>query len=385
MLGLSAYIRGGGGGTGLKRGNVPYNIMLDSRLRGLLGVSIALNVILSLFFMVKVPNSKSGLGLQCWDLDSRKQDFYLDVNMMSLPMYRPQTSELSVKRARLTNVVMPFHARQEPAVMRNLELWKHFPPCQLAEEYDPLTAGNFSIDPFFLKDEHPAGRLGRNVTFTFFVSSEVDPELELRLLSAFNSLPTNIQKCFSSANVRFSRLTDDDDKYLTGSRKMFEYMLNGWLGMLEPYYVLYMEPDCLPVRPNWMMVLDALTRWPVSPFWIKGSIFRGNANAISNRIVYNLFHVNGNGIYNLGDPSFRHFYFDMVRPYVAKYYNEGAYDTDIFKFLLDLGNYNYARQVAHMFQFTDAIQNMWHSNYSISELKAMSETVALVHGGTPNP
>ncbi|PJF17647.1 hypothetical protein PSACC_02549 [Paramicrosporidium saccamoebae] len=360
--------------------------MLDPRLRALLVLSLLGNVVLVVFYYTfSVPALHAvQKGLNCWDLEAQKADYYLDVNMMSLPMYRPQSSELNVKRARLTNLVMPFHARQEPAVMRNLELWKHFPPCYLAEE--PGTHPNQDyMDSFFARDEHPAGRLGRNVTLTFFVSSEADPELEMRVLGAFNALPIRIQKCFSSANVRFSRLSNEDDKYLTGSRKMFEYMLNGWLGLLEPYYALYMEPDCLPVRPNWLMILDSQTRWPNSPFWIKGSIFRGDAHAITNRIVYNLFHINGNALYNLGDPSFRHFYFDMLRPYITKYYTEGAYDTDVFKFLLDLGNYNYARQTAHMFQFTDAIQNHWHSNYSIGELKAMSETVVLVHGGTPNP
>lgn len=165
---------------------------------------------------------------------------------------------------------------------------------------------------------------------------------------------------------------------------MFEFMLNGWLGLQHASYVMYMEPDCLPIRPNWLMILDSLTRWPNQPFWIKGSIFRGQVPNVY-RIIYNLLHINGNAIYNLGDPAFRHFYFDQVRPYIVKFYNEGAYDTDVFKYLLDLGNYNFARQTAHMFQFTDAIQNHWHSNYSISELKAMSEMVVMIHGGTPSP
>lgn len=358
--------------------------MAEARFRGLLGVSVALNVLLGLLVVLqgpRGPNFAVNKSRQCWDLDSRNQDYYVDINQMTLPSHHPQASEHTIKKARLTNVVMPFHSRQEPAVLRNLEMWKVFPPCVM----DLSSVDLSSVDPFFALDEHPGGKLGRNVSFTFFVSSDVDPELELRLLTAFNALPEDVRGCFRDANVRFSRLSDNDDSYLTGSRKMFEFMLNGWLGMRDPYYVLYMEPDCLPIRPSWLTLLDSLTRYPSGQFWIKGSIFRGNARAIKNRIVYNLFHINGNAIYNLGDAGFRHFYFDMVRPYIAKYYNEGAYDTDIFKFLLDLGNYNYARQMAHMFHFTDAIQNMWHSNYSITELKAMSETVVLVHGGTPNP
>ena len=348
--------------------------MLDPRFRVALLISLFLNVLLSVIMLCNRPLSAP----PCWDLDVRA-DYYMPASKLALPQFRPQSSETNIRRARLTNIVMPFHARQEAAVIRNLELWRHFPPC------DPeLQSANSTDEPFFVRDEHPAGRLAHNVTLTFFVSGETDPELELRLLAAFTSLPPRISQCFTTANVRFSRLTNNDDSYLTGSRKMFEFMLNGWLGMTQPYYVLYMEPDCLPVRPGWLTVLDALTRHPTAPFWIKGSIFRGDSRVITNRLVYNLFHINGNALYNLGDPAFRHFYFDLVRPFIATYYNEGAYDTDIFKFLLDLGNWNYARSVSHMFQFTDSIQNHWHSNYSISELKAMSGTVALVHGGTPS-
>lgn len=354
--------------------------MKEGHFRGFLLLSLSLNAILGLFLLFAGSPRPTADERRCWDLDLRKQGYYLDARKMALPMHSPLANEHTVKRARLTNVVMPFHARQEPTVLRNLELWKVFPPC----EPDP-EARQASHEPFFARDEHPGGPLGRNVTFTFFVSSDTDPELELRLLAAFNALPEPIRACYSGANVRFSRLSDKDDKYLTGSRKMFEFMLNGWLGMQEPSYVLYMEPDCLPIRPNWLMILDSITRWPNSPFWMKGSIFRGRTKALTNRIIYNLFHINGNALYNLGDPAFRHFYFDQVRPYIKKYYNEGAYDTDIYKFLLDIGNYNHARRLAHLFQFTDTIQNMWHSNYSISGLKAMSEMVVLAHGGTPSP
>lgn len=258
------------------------------------------------------------------------------------------------REPRLKHVVMPFHPRQEAQLRENLLSWIRFAPCQS------------SLD----------------VEFVFFPAADKDEQLEARLMSMFNELPPSARSCFSKgARVFFSALGPSiNNDYLIGSRRMFEQMVQnsvGGMNLERPSYAFYMEPDARPVKSDWLYHLDRLCRFPNEPFWIKGSIFRGDPTVIKSPVAYNLLHINGNALYNLGDPSFRHFYFSLVRPFIERHFYDGAYDTDISKFLLSLSNFDYVRQVAHKFKLTDAIQNRWHSEYQEDQI----EGAYIVHGG----
>ncbi len=270
----------------------------------------------------------------------------------------------SAGRAGLTDIVMPFHLKQADNVVENLETWKAYPPCAPTIAAPGAARSNET-----------------SATITLFVSSAPDEALEGRLLAAFADLPVEARACIREARVRFGNFTAEQDHYLNGSRLQFEYMLQGHLGLASPHYILYMEPDCMPIRANWLAILDETTRAPSLPFWIKGSIYRGDPGHFNNFRPYNLFHLNGNAIYNLHDKRFALFYFEKVRSYITKYYGISAYDTDIFKFLIDPANYNIVRPIAHMFQFTDVIQNYWHTDYSLAQITGSSTDVVLVHGG----
>lgn len=299
----------------------------------------------------------------------------LELEHMAVPPKRPFGYEESAKRTRLTHLVMPFHHRQEEQAIRNLEMWRLFPPCP-GPEFDE------SPDSHYFRRSHGSVPLGRNITLVFFLNCDRDPGLEDRLLSTFAVLPADVRACFTANPiVRFGKLTEEQDTYLSGSRNMFEKMLNGHIGLVEPSYVLYMEPDCLPIRKHWLMLLDGQTRFPTAPFWMKGSAFRGNHTAFKSPNLMKWIHLNGNAIYNMGDPAFRHFYFDHVRPFIFNAQIQGAYDTDIFMYLMEPKYFSIARSVIHMFQHTDSIQNYWHSNYTVSKLTEFSPTVVLVHGG----
>lgn len=151
-------------------------------------------------------------------------------------------------------------------------------------------------------------------------------------------------------------------------------------------YVLYMEPDMLPVKSRWLSLLIIECSWPNPLFWIKGSIFRGSANLVnpSSPNLPNLYHINGNAIYNLADDNFKHFYFNHVRPYVVGKFGDSrnAYDTDFLEFLWDTANYEVARRVFSRYQYSESIVNMWKTEYTLASLSDDHPNALLVHGGT---
>jgi hypothetical protein len=306
----------------------------------------------------------------------------LNPALIDLPSTISPEAERKIRESRLTHLVVPFHFSQEDKALELMEMWKVYPPCRIMDDEEDEKCSVNDVSYFRRSFQEP---LGRDIELVLFVSCSPDRKLAERLLNGFNVLPHKVKQCFKSAHVRFASLVAEEDTYLAGSRHMFERMLNNLIGITEASYVYYMEPDCRPIRPYWLSIVDSLTRFPNSKFWIKGSIYRGKSKSINVKLMFNLFHINGNAIYNLGDQAFRTFYFDQVRPYIVRNWNEGAYDTDIFKMLLDGGRVARSRQLAHLFQFSDFMQNWWHSNYSVSEIRRNSDLTVLVHGGTPHP
>lgn len=274
---------------------------------------------------------------------------------------------------RLTHVVIPFHVRQLGQMVYVMEQWRTFPPCPSLHMLQEMHV-----------DSHTTS-LGRDISLIIYLNTRKDTDVEKRVAQAFADLPDDIRGCFREMNFRYADLVGERDSYLMGSRMMFEQMLKGYIGMGAPEYGLYMEPDCFPVRPYWLSHIDAQTRVPGPMFWLKGSIFRGDMNVVGRTNIVNMFHINGNALYNLGDPALGRFYFDRIRPFIEnKVKKEGAYDTDFAVYLQHGGHLAEALGLAHRYQFSDFIQNLYHSNYSISELVATNIVTDMVHGGYPH-
>lgn len=253
--------------------------------------------------------------------------------------------------SKLTHIIMPFHRRQFDSVRKNINSWDLFPPSDGVSD----------------------------VNFIFYVSGHFDKELEISLMDLIS------KKYFQTISVEFANLEGANDSYLKGSRLMFERMLSKELnfGPNAPDVVFYMEPDCVPIRSYWLSTVAMESVYNArSPFWMKGSIFRGEFDVISNDKLYNRIHINGNALYNLADMNFSDFYFKLVRPFISSKFNEGAYDTDIYKLLL-WSNARYTTKYFHKFHYSDFIQNYWHANYSINEIRENCPNTVLIHGGIP--
>lgn len=270
---------------------------------------------------------------------------------------------------RLTHVVIPFHTSQVARVEANLRLWQTYPPC-----------GREGAPP------HP------NAPFHLVLYSSADSkkrtyiaELETRLQSAVANLTANALGCFQSIEIQHANLSGSSDTYYKGTRLMIEKLIVGKLRLQFPaQYVFYMEPDCLPIRANWLNALDTNVRWPQPTFWMKGSIYRGyNKGVYATRHPPQFFHINGNAVYNVGDRQFRAWYIRHYRPYVqaASPRKDRSFDTDFWRFLYDLENIMVARQIIHKFVYTELVVNYWKSSYSVAKLRESFTNTYLVHGG----
>lgn len=302
--------------------------------------------------------------------------------------------------ARLTDVVMPLHSKQVETAKLNMRRWMDYAPC--------------------------LNTLKNPIRLTFYLSGFYNKKIEKDLMKEFEQLPLEFKRCFVQGRVRFANLAPKEDTYLMGSRLQFERMIGVLFNQDLDWtvsHVLYMEPDCIPIRQDWLVKLDEACRWPNEPFWIKGSIFRGEEVAIVNKKPYNMIHINGNALYNLDkfltdsklglNPDdgktyiaesyedgekledeeinnqysdenlngFAYFYTKLVRPYILKFYWEAAYDTDIAKYLLDVRNYWWSRQISSKFQFTGLIMNMYHTQWDLEKILLENPSAVLVHGG----
>jgi hypothetical protein len=258
--------------------------------------------------------------------------------------------------SRLTHVVIPLNIKQIDRLKYNILNWKKYFPC---------TRKNYAV----------------KLVFFFGIPKGSSSLVPIDHIKDF----WTYQKCFSSVNfVNYEFSNNYSDSHVLGSRLMFEHMLaQNDEQFKDANYIFYMEPDCRPIKMNW---LDALARnVDFNEFWMKGSIYRGNYDINYDKYLPNKYHINGNAIYNIGNKYFREFYFKTLRPYIEKHGDStNAYDTDFFEYIFDLKNYDKVRQIIHNFVFTDTIQNCWHSNYNITEINILYSNTYLVHGGNPS-
>lgn len=264
---------------------------------------------------------------------------------------------------KLTHLIIPFHVNQLKIVELNIKKWKKYWPCERFEnEYDKPKLIFYAGSPHEISISNLKKRL--NVFKENFV-------------------------CFSNADkieIVTYKYSKEQDKHILGARLMFEYCLNQEHELFKDIkYMFYMEPDCRPVKNNWLNALQAEVAYNTN-FWQKGAFFRGQMNLVyENEYLPNKYHINGNSIYNLGDEKFANFYFKTLRPYIKRHGDSRtAYDTDISEFLMDKKNYIMVGKIIHNFVFTETILNYWHKNYSVAEVNKENENSYLVHGGQSN-
>ena len=130
-------------------------------------------------------------------------------------------------------------------------------------------------------------------------------------------------------------------------------------------YVFYMEPDCVPIRSDWLGQL--MDRLEGEDAWIIGSVYRGRGT-ISRRVMR---HLNGNAIYAVGDPAFQEFLSDLESRLAGLLAVDPRYAYDLVLELLFTGAspdakaseeehalWRLFQRIAHRVRATDFIQNV---------------------------
>ena len=282
-----------------------------------------------------------------------------------------QGYEEDMKRQRLSHIVIPFIPSQVESLKNTFALWESLAPCDPSQPTHPFLPVEPPQVVFFVAQRTTSSESERSAT-------------KRDILDSYQNLPTKVRQCFGQAVYVIQELTPEQDSHVEGARLMFEHFLRNKDFISDATYAFYMEPDVRPISNGWLNRLVFEVSWPEAPFWVKGSIYRGTpSNVDGSSYTPNLYHLNGNAIYDMGG-ALSEFYFQKVRPYVEQAHGQSvnAYDTDFSEYLMQREHFSTVIQIAHMFRFSEVIQNMWNTHFSASELSRQFPRTGLVHGGT---
>ena len=174
-----------------------------------------------------------------------------------------------------------------------------------------------------------------------------------------------------------------------GTCEQFYKAFNLLRGRVDYFYL--MEPDALPVRSRWLARLVVEVQHPpCTSFWIRGSVSHcdGNYGEMRNRLD---LHINGGALYCVGDHALGAL-FERVKRFYPSYFEApvfsagcalGGFDHSIYQFLHHRSNFNYARTVLHLYQYTDVLYNLCEEAYDPDRLRVEEPNVQIVHSKAP--
>jgi hypothetical protein len=238
-------------------------------------------------------------------------------------------------------VVMPFIGKQIDKLIANLERWT-------TSEYRPGDKKKVPTD------------------LIFFFNRRKTPALEEQLKDTLKRF--KLRKYFESVLFMYASLSDEDDEYPVAASRMF-YILHDNPQIRRDYaYYFYMEPDCLPIRSEWLDHIISLSFDRSRPFWSMGSVYRGSQLPLPKDRV----HINGNAIYTTAED----YHLFLCRLLAQQFY---VFDVDPFYYFFH--HYEDQQKLLHNFVFSDFVMNMAMTNYSERELKLENPYTYLIHGG----
>ena len=308
------------------------------------------------------------------------------------------------ERDRLTHIVVPYHFKQLPRLLENIESWSKYPPY--------LRTRNAT-------DAYP--------TIVFYssggiLSNEEKAAME-SMINASLALVLNETLLNSIQHIHGMVVEEAVNSRILGSRVMFDLLLYSYSYQLigkAPQIFFYMEPDCLPIKCGWIEALERESNTRKGRFWMQGSVFRGNQDiwrGVKRFDIPLFLHINGNAMYNIGTGSyFREYYLllveadawrkDLLKTWALasgesiKGLNQRlkkiglkqrtnpafkAYDMAIARSFFLRPNFFQNRIFLDKFLFTDVIQNHSKSNYCIEDIQVDFPDTFLIHGGRQNP
>ena len=248
-------------------------------------------------------------------------------------------------------VVVPLTAGEHAQLLDNLWLWSQ-----------PAFA------PFLGK------RPNRVPDLVFVCNNERAASVEPDVRSFLEATPA-LRACFGDIRFLNLNLIGEADLYCRdnngpaaafGWRAGPNHLFFGALDLLREHWghALFMETDCIPLRPDWLGRINTLLAGDEVP-WVLGSIYRGS-DPLGPREKR---HINGNAVYATGDPEFHKFVDTVWRPSLDRMVKdrpELAFDC-VLEALYEQANalagdhdelWAALRSTSHRFRYTDAIVNL---------------------------
>jgi hypothetical protein len=181
-----------------------------------------------------------------------------------------------VQRAPTLTIVMPFPPKQLNFVQDNLNAWQSFEfyPCDPAKALWRQRRADVLSEP-----ARQAGAAGAHQ-------------------SVWNT--TWARECFSALSFKFIDMDAKTDVYGPGTLAMFYSSFDDDFFHQPRDYMLWCEPDFVPIRRHWLDLLYERELCGVPPFWMRGSIPRYPHSDGD-------WHLNGNALYNVGNRTFAAF------------------------------------------------------------------------------
>lgn len=164
--------------------------------------------------------------------------------------------------------------------------------------------------PAFVPFLHFQGREKVKLIFTF--TGEVNDTLQSAIRQTYEA-SSILQRCFHPPEFHFFILPDGEDVYVkdgttplgkkgfaSGPNQQFFRTLFALHGSC--FYALFIETDCLPLRPDWLGTLGEQLQ-TTEEFWVMGSHYRGKLAMFKHFAR----HMNGCAVYAVGSSEFIEF------------------------------------------------------------------------------
>ena len=261
----------------------------------------------------------------------------------------------------LGQLVIPFTEQETDQILNNFWLWSQT-----------------AFSPYF--GAPPAEKPG----LIFVANNASAAQHEKRIRKAWAQFP-KLQRYFKAPEFFDLNLAGDRDLYqrentgrttAEGWRAGPNNMFFGALDLVSQRagYTLYMETDCVPVRPDWLRTLSQTVPTTTRP-WVIGSLYLG-PDPLGKR---DQRHINGNALYATHDPEFLEFITTTWQPKLREFIEttpELPFDCLLEALFVASDStrpesdpyWPELQSVAHKFQYSVGIANLTSEGPSTNEV-----------------
>jgi hypothetical protein len=292
------------------------------------------------------------------------------VESISREKYKKET----VNDVSRISIVVPFIEQQISRVLENLDLWNDYPPCLWT-----------STEP-----------RGYELFLIFYVSRpwNESPDLmqALNQIRALINENNAISKCVDHVMFLSAQLSPEEDirdnvsgaMNTQGPNLMF-YRIFSKLKPLNIAYMLWYEPDVIPVQLYWMDKLNLIIASKLNDdFLIAGSyqVVSENLRMHDMWIMYKdiprwtvaRMHINGCALYHLLPELDQ-----LISASIQAYGTTMPFDMAIYMYLTAGENWLKTQHIFYRYRYDMFIQNRHSDLLTISQLQTLLPTTLLIH------